>query len=79
MAESDEREDLVSDLSMEEYSIQVSPVLISECDNVRTAISVPDSDHDDPGNLVLKPIEENSVVEIIWDAEDTVMDPKVLS
>jgi len=79
MAENDERENVISDLPTRNSSMQVSPVLIADCDNVQSATSDSDSDHDDQAYLVLKPIKENSAVEIIWDAEDTVMDPNVLS
>lgn len=53
MAENDERENDISDLPTEDNSMQVSPVLIVDCDNVQSAT---------PGS-----------VEIIWNAEDTVI------
>jgi len=68
MAEIDEREELISDLPTEEDSIQ-----IAECDNVRTATSELDSNCNDQAYLVLKPIKESSVVEII----DRVLDSDV--
>ena len=77
MAENDERESFVSDLPIEEDSMQGSQVSISECDVVKSAFS--DSYRDDQEYLVLNPIKENSAVEITWNAEDTVMDPYVLS
>ena len=67
MAESDEIKSVVSDLSIEEDSMQGSPVLIPECDNVKSPISDSDSDCDDQENLVLSPMKENSATEIIWD------------
>lgn len=78
MAESDERESVVSDLSIKEDSMQRSQVSNSKCDNVKTTISDVNSDCDDQENLVLSPIKENSVVEIIQDEEDRVLDPSVL-
>lgn len=78
MAESDERESFVSDLSIKEDNMQRSQVSNSESDNVKTAISDVDSDCDDQENLVLSPMKENSVSEIIWDEEDRVLDPNVL-
>ena len=50
-----------------------SQVSISECDNVKSAISDPDSDRDDQEYLVL-----NSAVEIIQNEEERIMDPNVL-
>ncbi len=38
------------------------------------AISDLDSDRDDEDNLVLNPMKESSVVEIIWNEEDKVID-----
>jgi len=47
MVESDERKSVNSDLSIEEDNMQGSPVLIPECDNVKSSISDSDSDCDD--------------------------------
>jgi len=79
MVEDDEREGSISDLPTEEDSVQSSQDSISECDAVKSAISDQHLDHDDQEYLMLKPIKENFAVEIIWNAEDTVMDPNVLS
>jgi len=78
MAESDERESVILDLSIKQDSMQRSQVSNSECDNVKTAISYVDSDCDDQENLVLSPMKEDSTSEIIWDEEDRVLDPNVL-
>jgi len=78
MAESDERKSVCSDLSIEGDSMQGSPVLIPECDDVESPISDSDSDCDDQENLVLSPMKENSAAEIIWDEEDRVLDLNVL-
>jgi len=59
--ENDEREGFVSDLSIEEDNMQESQVSISEGDKVKSAIS----DSDDQEYLVLNPMKESSVVEII--------------
>ena len=53
IAENDERENDISDLPTKDSSMQVSPVLIVDCDKVQSAT---------PGS-----------VEIIWNAEDTVI------
>ena len=66
------REELVSDLPTEEDSMQVSPVSISECDAVRSAIS--DSNFNDQAYLVLNSEKENFSIEII----DRVFDPNAL-
>ena len=79
MAESDERKSVISDLSIEEDNMQGSPVLLSECDNVKSTLSDPDSDYGDQENLVLSPMKENYAAEIIWDEEDRVLDPNVLT
>jgi len=42
------------------------------------AISDLDSDHDDEEYLVLNPMKESSIVEIVWKEEDKVIDPSVL-
>lgn len=78
MAESDERESVVSDLSIEDDSMYESQVSISECDKVKSAISDLDSDYEDQEYLVLNPMKEKSVVEIIWNEEDKVMDLNLL-
>jgi len=78
MAKSDERESVVSDLSIKEDSMQRSQVSNSECGNVKTTISDVDSNCDDQENLVLSPMKENSAAEIIWDEEDKFLDPDVL-
>jgi len=78
MAEGDERKCVVSDLSIEEDSMQGSLVLILECDNVKTAISDLDLDCEDQEYLVLNPMKENPAAETIWNKEDRVLDPNVL-
>ena len=78
MAESDERKSVVSDLSIEEDSMQGSPVLLSECDNVKSTLLDPDSGYGDQENLVLSPIKENSAAEITWNEENRVLNPNVL-
>ena len=65
MAKNVERENDISDLPTEDSSMQVSPMQIAECDNVRTAISDQHSDYNDQAYLVLKPIKESFAVEII--------------
>ena len=70
MAENDERDD-ISDLPTEGNSMQVSPVLIVECDNVQSAISGLHSDCDDQAYLVLNPEKESFVVEIIDRVSDS--------
>lgn len=72
MDESDERKSVGSDLSIEEDNMQEIPVLIPECDNVKSPILDSDSDCDDQENLVLSLMTENSAVKIIWDEEDRV-------
>ena len=74
MAENDEREGSISDLPTEEDSMQGNQVSSSEGDKVRSAISNLDSDRDEEDNLVLNPIKESSVVEIIWYEEEKVID-----
>ena len=74
MAENDERESVISDLSIEEDNMQGSQVSVAECDVVKSAISNPDSDSDDQEYLVLNPMKESFAVEII----DRVMDLNVL-
>ena len=64
LAESNERKSVVSDLSIEEDSMQGSPILLSERDNINWTLSNPDSDYGDQENLVLSPMKENSVVKI---------------
>ena len=59
IAENDERKNDISDLPTEDSSMQVSLVLIVDCDNVQSAT---------PGS-----------VEIIWNAEDTVIHTVSLS
>ena len=58
--------------------MQGSPVLIPECDNVKSTILDSDSDCNDQENLVLSPMKENSAAEIFWDEEDRLLDPNVL-
>jgi len=70
----DEREGSISDLSIEEDSMQGNQVSISECDKVKSAISDLNLDRDDQDYLVLNPIKESSAVEIIWYEEDKVID-----
>jgi len=65
MVEDDEREGFILDLSIEEDSMQESQVSILECDKFKSIISDLDSDRDDQDNLVLNPMKESSVVEII--------------
>jgi len=78
MPKSDERESVISYLSLKEDSMQRRQVSNSECDNVKTTILDIDSDCDDQENLVLSPMKENSVVKITWNEEDKVLDPNVL-
>ena len=47
MAEGDQRKSVGSDFAIEEDSMKGSPVLIPECDNVKSPISDLDSDCDD--------------------------------
>ena len=70
----DEREGSISNLSIEENSMQGNQVSISECYKVKSAISDLNSDRDDQDYLVLNPIKESSAVEIIWYEEDKVID-----
>jgi len=65
----DEREESISDLSIEEYSMQVA-----DFDNIHSPISDLNSDRDDQEYLVLNLEKGSSVVEII----DKVFDPNVL-
>ena len=53
----DEREGSISDLSIEEDSMQGNQVSISECDKVKSAISDLNLDRDDQDYLVLNPID----------------------
>ena len=76
--EEDEREGFISDLSIEEESMQESQFSISECDKLKLASSDLDLDHDDQEYLVLNPMKESSVVEIIWNEEDRFIDPSIL-
>ncbi len=71
MAENDERENDISDLPTEDSSMQVSRVLIVECDNVQSAISELHSDCDDQAYLVLNPEKESFAVEIIDRVSDS--------
>jgi len=73
MAVINEREELVSDLPTEEDSMQGNQVSILECDKVKSAISDLNLDRDDQDYLVLNPMKESSVVEIIWNEEDKVI------
>ena len=66
MAENDERESFISDLPTEEDNMHGSQVSISECDNVQSIFSDLDPDCGNQEYLVLNPIKENYVVEIIW-------------
>ena len=58
--------------------MQENQVPISDCYKVKLAISNLDSNHDDEEYLVLNPMKESSVVEIIWNEENKVIDPSVL-
>ena len=78
MAESDERKSVVLDMSIEEDTMQGSPVLLSECDNVKSTFSDPDSNYGDQENLVLSSMKENSAVKITWNEENKVLNPNVL-
>ena len=73
MAENDERENDISDLPTEDSSMQVSPVLIVDCDNVQSVTSELHSECDDQAYLVLNPEKESFAVEII----DRVVDSDV--
>ena len=74
MAENDEREGFISDLPIEEDSVQGSQDSILECNAVNSAISDQNSDHGDQEYLVPNPEKESFVVEIM----DKVLDPNVL-
>ena len=76
--ENDEREGFVSDLSIEEDNMQESQVSVLECDKFKSAILDLDSDHDDQEYLLLNPIKESTVVEIIWNEYEKFIDPNVL-
>lgn len=69
---------VISDLSIEEDNMQGSPVLILECDNVKTTISNIESDFNDQEYSVPNLMKENPAVKITWNEENRVMDPKVL-
>ena len=73
-----EREGFISDLSIEEDSMQESQVSILECDKVKSTISYLDSNRDDQKYLGLNSKKERSTIEIIWNEEDRVIDPSVL-
>lgn len=72
--ENDESEGLISDLLIAEDSRQGNQVSISDCDKVKLA----NSDRDDEEYLVLNPMKESSIFEIIWKDEEKVIDPSVL-
>lgn len=77
MAESDEIKSVISDLSIEEDSMQGSLVLILECDNVKTSISDTESNFNDQEYSVPNLMEENPTIEIIWNKEDRVMNENI--
>jgi len=58
--------------------MQENQVPISDHDKVKLAILDLDADRDDEEYLVLNPMKERSVVEIIWNEEDKFIDPSVL-
>lgn len=72
--EDDEGEGFIPYLSIEEDIMHESQVSILECDKVKSIISNLDSNRDDEDNLVLNPMKESSIVEIIWNEEDKVID-----
>lgn len=76
--ENDEWEGLILYLLIADDSMQGNQVSISDCDKIRLAISDLDLDHDDEEYLVLNPMKDNSVVEVIWKEEDKFIDPSVL-
>lgn len=53
--------------------MQENQIPISDCDKVKLAISV----RDDEEYLILNPMKESSIAEIIWNEENKVIDPSV--
>lgn len=75
--ENDEREGFILDMSVEEDNMHEIHVSVLECDKVKSVISDLDLDRDDQDNLVLNPMKESFVDEIIWNEEGNITDPSL--